>query len=104
MSKGIQFDDGKNEFHIKSRRIFGDPETPTMIRLLLKSRIVKNEKQALYVLLAIIIVALSATFLLYRNLNSVDEGFIDKNGNKTTLKEYAHKFQNNNSDSSQNGI
>lgn len=88
MPDNIQFEDGGSEFHIKSRRIFGDPETPTMIRLLLKYKIVKNEKQAVAVLLGIILVALSATFLLYFKMNYSNNVVILKNGAKITVEEY----------------
>ena len=42
----VVFED--NDFHIRSRRIFGEPETPTMVKFLLNHGIAKNEKQALY--------------------------------------------------------
>ena len=58
--KGVDFIE-KNEFHIKSRKLFGDPTTPTMITILLKTGLAKNEKQALTILIGIIIAALSLT-------------------------------------------
>jgi hypothetical protein len=60
----IEFEESGSEFHIKSRKLFGEPETPTMIKLLLKSGWVKNEKQAVYVLLGIIVAASSAAFFV----------------------------------------
>ena len=56
MSK-ILFEE-ENDTTFKSRALFGKPVTPTMVRLLLKSGIVKNEKQAISILLVSSIVFL----------------------------------------------
>lgn len=48
----IQFDDSK--FHLRSRRISGEPEVPTVIKFLVSKGIVKNENQAIGIMLCII--------------------------------------------------
>jgi hypothetical protein len=79
-----------NEFHIRSRKLLGEPETPSMIRFLLRTGIVKDEKQALYVLIGVIVVALSSTVFLIRSefSNPEIEYVVDKNGNKIETEEY----------------
>ncbi|MDQ3076589.1 MAG: hypothetical protein M3Q63_00830 [bacterium] len=89
----VEFEsDQKEEFHIRSPKIslFGDPETPTMIKLLLKSKLVKTERQAFYVLISFIIVTviIIASIIgprLYQGGNNV---LIDANGNETSVEDY----------------
>jgi hypothetical protein len=86
---GIDFHE-ENEFHIKSRRLLGEPETPTMVRFLLRSGFAKNEKQALYILIGVVFIALSSVFFIVRG-NS-DTGRIDyvktPSGQKIETEEY----------------
>jgi len=85
---GIDFHE-ENEFHIKSRRLLGAPETPTMVRFLLRIGVAKNEKQALYILLGVIVVALSATIFLMRDGGgSGDEFITGLDGRQYTFEEY----------------
>jgi hypothetical protein len=84
----VQFHED-NELHIKSRKLFGEPETPTMIRFLLRTGLAKNEKQALYILIGVIVVALSSTIFLIRGGIVPDEGLIEGlDGQKYTFDEY----------------
>ncbi len=79
----------KNEFHIKSRRILGDPTTPTMISILLKSGLAKTEKQALIILLSIVAITLLLTFgLIYSRHTSSSNIVVDKLGNSYTFEQY----------------
>ena len=80
----------QNEFHIKSRRILGDLETPTMIRILLKVGIVKTEKQALFVLLAISALILFFTIsLINARINPATSNIVvDAQGNTYTFEQY----------------
>ena len=79
----------QNEFHIKSRKLFGEPATPSMVYFLLKVGIVKNEKQAVMVLLSIIILVLILTFSLISNKsNSSSDTIIDSFGNVYTFEQY----------------
>ncbi len=80
----------KNEFHIKSRKLFGEPVTPTMVTLLLKTGIVKNEKQALFVLTGVVIVtlALTSVLLYFRISPPTNNIVIDQNGNVYTFEQY----------------
>ena len=78
-----------NEFHMKSRRLLGKPETPGMVRFLLNTGIVKNEKQALIVLIGVIIVVVVATIWVFRVMNKDGVGYIiDSQGRKITAEEY----------------
>jgi hypothetical protein len=79
----------QNEFHIKSRRLLGEPTTPTMISLLLKSGIAKNEKQALLMLVAVILATLGLTFgILFARTAPQNNTVVDKDGNVYQFEEY----------------
>ncbi len=79
----------QNEFHIKSRKLFGDPTTPTMISVLLRTGIAKNEKQALFILIGIITATLSLTFWLIHARNiPANNIVVDRAGNSYTFDEY----------------
>ncbi len=80
----------KSEFHIRSRKLFGEPTTPTMISFLLKTGMAKNEKQALFILLGFIALTLTCTtVLLYFRINPpVSETITDKYGNTYTIEQY----------------
>jgi len=80
----------KNEFHIKSRKLFGDPTTPTMITILLKTGLAKNEKQALVILIGIVVATLSLTaWLADSHFNPTTSNLvIDQVGNSYTFEEY----------------
>ena len=80
----------RNEFHIRSRKIFGEPTTPTMITILVRSKIAKNEKQAIIILLSIIGLTLTLTsILLYFRINpSQSTTITDKYGNTYTFEQY----------------
>lgn len=80
----------QNEFHIKSRRLFGEPETPGMIRFLLKTGVAKNEKQAVIVLTIVIILSITATlFIIHSRINQSGSNLItDANGKTYTVEQY----------------
>ena len=80
----------ENEFHIRSRRLLGEPETPSMIRFLLRTGVVKNEKQAVSILIGVILVALSATFFIARGgVGNAGDGYIvGADGYKYDFEEY----------------
>ena len=81
----------ENEFHIKSRRLLGEPTTPSMVRFLLRTGIVKNEKQALFVLMGMITVILILTFVIAKIflIGPKAPNYIeDKFGNKYTPEQY----------------
>lgn len=64
----ITFEESK--FKIKSRRILGELEVPTMIRLLVNKRIVKNEKQAISLMLIfVILLILTTIFFFNKSMN-----------------------------------
>lgn len=72
----IQFDEeyGNSNFHIRSRKILGEPTTPSMITFLLKKKIAKNEKQATIILLLIIVLFLGlSSFIIYRTIHKSKE-------------------------------
>jgi hypothetical protein len=59
----IEFDED-NMKHFQSRKIFGEMATPKIIKILLKTGIVKNEKTAGVLLLIFSILALISSFLI----------------------------------------
>lgn len=81
---------GQNDFHIKSPRLLGKPETPGMVVFLLKTGIVKNEKQALIVLIATILISvtLTAIFINHRLNPSGSNLITDANGKTYTVEQY----------------
>lgn len=79
----------QNEFHIKSRRIFGEPTTPSMISLLIKTGIAKTEKQALIILCSLIAIVLSVTIsILIARHTPTSNVVVDQNGVSYTFQEY----------------
>ena len=80
----------ENEFHIRSRRLLGEPETPSMIRFLLRTGVVKNEKQAVSILIGVILVALSAAFFIAQGGAGAggDDYITGLDGHKYTSEEY----------------
>ncbi len=92
----VEFENDKTEeFHIRSPKIslFGDPETPTMIKLLIKSKLVKTEKQAFYVLVGFVLFTIIVIIFLWApSINNNDTTLIDQYGNKTTLEEHLNSL------------
>jgi len=88
----IQFDEeyGDSRFHIRSRKLLGDPTTPTMINFLLDKKIAKNEKQAMVILLIVIVAFLGlSTFIINRSLsNSEDLIIVNKYGQEIPFEDY----------------
>ncbi len=79
------------EFHIRSPRIniFGSPETPTMIKLLLKSGLAKNEKQALFILIGVVVAIILGCFILLRTSPAPHGDTITlQSGEKVTIEAY----------------
>lgn len=60
----ITFEDSR--FSIKSRTILGEPKVPNIIKFLVNKKIVKNEKQATYLILFLFVVLISLTIYLFR--------------------------------------
>lgn len=78
----ISFDD--NKFKIKSRVIFGAPEVPSIIKIMVKKGLVKNENQAIRLILILIILLFgTSVFLINRSVRiqpaTVDKQFITNN-------------------------
>lgn len=70
----IQFDESK--FKLKSRRILGEPEVPVIIKFLVVKGIVKNENQAITLLLTFIITIIMVSIFLVRT-NGVKPATLD---------------------------
>ncbi len=86
--KGIEFEED-NDFHIKSRTLLGEPQTPTMISFLLRTGLAKSEKQALIILSAVIIVAISAAILISLGRGDSREAYVvDEYGKRYEMAEY----------------
>lgn len=62
MENNIQFD----EFKIRSRIVLGQSESPAMIQSMVKHGVVKNEKQAFFILIFFIMLMISSSvFIIY---------------------------------------
>jgi len=88
----VEFNE-ENEFHTKSRALFGDPKTPTMIRLLLKTGIVRNEKQAVAVLLIMVVLMVGVTLWILNGRDSASNRFVAPDGTVYTAEEYGELLQ-----------
>jgi len=88
----VEFNE-ENEFHIKSRALFGDPQTPAMIRLLLKTGIIKKEKHAVFILLVIVVLMISATWWVLNGRDSASNIFVTPDGTVYTAEEYGELLQ-----------
>jgi len=64
----VQFDEEDNGPRFTSRRLLGERVKPSMVGFLTKLGIVKNEQQAGYLLMGIIVVCFAITFYLYAGL------------------------------------
>lgn len=73
-TSGLTFDESK--FKLRSRRILGEPEVPTMIRFLVSKHIVKTENQAVGILLVVCVLVIIATIMVF-NTSSVPAAVID---------------------------
>ena len=79
----------QNEFHIKSRRLFGEPTTPSMVSFLLRTGLAKNEKQAVFILFTVISLTLILTLsLIYGKSSSANDTVVDQQGNSYTFEQY----------------
>ncbi len=76
MTTENNFSIDESRFKIRSRRIIGDPEIPTMIRVLVKNNFVKTEKQAVAVILSIVLIFLIISGVLIKKSVSVPEATI----------------------------
>jgi hypothetical protein len=65
----ITFDESK--FNIKSRKVLGELEVPTMVKILVNKHIVKNEKQALGLMLTAVVILIIVSIFLFTNFTSV---------------------------------
>lgn len=93
--ENIEFEEDNNEFHIKSRKILGEPETPSMTKALLKTGIVKNEKQALIVLILLAVSMIGAAIFIFRSNNgNYEVYFTDPNGVRYEPAEYIEMVKN----------
>lgn len=73
---GIEFDESK--FKLRSRRILGAPEVPTMVKFLVNNKFVKNENQAVAVLLGLCLLIIAATIVIFNNTD-VPTAIMDPN-------------------------
>jgi hypothetical protein len=61
----LTFDESK--FKLRSRKILGQPEVPTMIRFLVTKGFVKTENQAVAVTIGICILLIIATVVIFKS-------------------------------------
>lgn len=93
MPSEIQFEEeeyGDSRFHIKSRKILGEPTTPTMINFLLDKKIAKNEKQATAILIIIIVAFLVLSTYIIKSSLTNDEKLVivNKYGQEIPFDQY----------------
>jgi len=86
---GIEFNED-NEFHIKSRKYLGYRDGTMMERFLIDKKIVKNEKQAQYLLLGVsVFLFISAFFVAkYVLVSEKIDYVVSPEGEKIETEEY----------------
>ena len=89
----IQFEEDMpqdRQFHIRSPKILGEPETPGVITFLLDTNVVKNEKQATtIILLGVVIFLVISGFIIRNTFTSPEElKIINKYGQEITFDQY----------------
>ncbi|MFA7193959.1 MAG: hypothetical protein WC087_03530 [Candidatus Paceibacterota bacterium] len=88
----IQFEEeyGDSKFHIRSRKLLGEPTTPAMVNFLISKRVAKDEKQALIILISAIVVFLGLSiFIIDKSINNDEELIIvNKYGQQIPFNEY----------------
>jgi hypothetical protein len=88
----IQFEEdyGDSGFHIRSRKLLGEPTTPTMINFLLQKKIVKNEKQAMFILIIFILLFLSLSIFIIRSTitNNKELIIVNRYGQEIPFEDY----------------
>ncbi len=70
----IQFDE--SQFKLRSRRLLGEPEVPAMIKFLVTRGIVRSEKQAISVLLTVVLVIVMISIFIIKS-NGVQPAVLD---------------------------
>ncbi|MEY2702088.1 MAG: hypothetical protein RLY43_721 [Bacteroidota bacterium] len=92
MADEIQFEDeyGDSGFHIRSRKLLGEPTTPTMINFLLQKKIAKDERQASVILVSVIILFLALSSFIINNSISNNEELVivNKYGQEIPFEDY----------------
>ena len=88
----IQFEEdyGDSKFHIRSRKLLGEPTTPAMINFLISKKVAKDEKQALIILVSVIVIFLGLSiFIIDKSINN-DEPLIivNKYGQQIPFEDY----------------
>lgn len=88
----IQFEEdyGDSGFHIRSRKILGEPTTPTMINFLLSKKIAKNEKQATIILCILIVIFLFLSIFIIRKalIDKEELIIVNKYGQEIPFEDY----------------
>lgn len=88
----IQFEEeyGDSKFHIRSRKLLGEPTTPAMINFLISKKVAKDEKQALIILVSIIVIFLGLSiFIIDKSINNDEELIIvNKYGQQIPFEDY----------------
>ncbi len=64
-NQGFQLDESK--FKLRSRKILGEPEIPTMIRFLVSKGFVKTENQAVGLMLGLCLVIVASTVFIFKS-------------------------------------
>ncbi len=83
--KKLSFDSDDSNFKIRSRVIIGEPVVPGIIKVLVKNKIVKNENQAISVLLVLFTLIVLISFYLINKLVIVEPAIIDPEIFKSTF-------------------
>jgi hypothetical protein len=86
----FEFEENNNEFYGKTQNLLGQANPNSAVGALLRSGIVKNEKQANIVLLGLVVVIIFATVWIYRATTGGGRElyYVDDNGRKYDVEEY----------------
>ncbi len=78
----IQFDEPQNQMRYQSRRILGEPATPTVIKFLLKKGIARDEEHATKILMIAIGIMFFISIILFVNYINPPEANVYYSGSE----------------------
>lgn len=89
---GVDFDDSDNEFELKSRKILGDPVTPSMITTLKKVGFVKKDSQALTFLILVVLGCCAGVYY-FLSPGENKTGVVTSSGDTVSIEIYTSSLE-----------
>lgn len=85
----VEFEENDNEFLVRTRRMLGRPKMSALTGAIIKTGLVKSERQASVILIVIAVIAIAATIWIFQAQRGELEFYVvDKHGVKYDAEEY----------------